>query len=437
MRQYTIFEKIPIFSRVLLHMPSFLRTSSKNRREIEKKQLRKLQKILLHAYRDVPFYREKFNKHRLNPQKIRSIRDFQKYVPFTTKDEILENYPLFFPREQQLKKMILSHSSGSSGKFLKIYHKPINTYPYILGRYRNFRTITDYGPFTKVFYIYTSLYPAQSVFGLYRFYFTETLNDIDDTKAGILKVKPHILNLYPSHLAELAKVFRRPEIRELSLRCILVGSEMSSQSQRDELGKIFNCPVYDEYSSEELGWISSQCKHKTYHCFEDLNFLEVIDESGEVLTAGKPGEIVGTNLCNTVMPFIRYKQGDRASLHLETCPCGSNFLVMKNLVGRKNQSLVIHERTFSSGYLLDLCYNIILKLKAQVLDFCLFQKIDGQIILELILKEENKAEIPKIRDYFYQHLNTPCEVKIVDVLTKTKTGKRNPIFSLIPPTAHD
>ena len=437
MRKYTSSEKFILLSKILLNFMKFKRHPYNSISHIENEQFKKIKQIITYAYNNNKFYRDKFDKHGVHPDMINNIEDFKNKIPFTTKEEILANYDKFVPYDlkSNKNKYLVGRSSGSSGKMLTIYHNPIDTYNYILGRYRIFDMVSDYTPLTNVLYVYTSPFPASSIMGFYKSYFVETLNDLEDTKKKIMNIRPDIINLYPSQLIELSKIFNKEDIKIIKLKAILVGSELSTQKQRDDLSKIFNCKVYDEYSSEELGWIAAQCKNFNYHIFEDFNFVEIINpDSGKLMKNGMVGEVVGTNLCNYSMPFIRYRQGDLASISLKKCDCGFNFRVLDNLIGRKNDSFILNNKKFSSGFLLDLTYNLVLKMNLDIIDFCLMQ-VDKENVLMQIKKgkrfvESDKKKIIKyLSNYFGKGIS--ISVKVVGQLYKTQRGKRNPIISLL------
>ncbi len=436
MRRYNLLEKLNLFYKILINFIEFKKVPYRNQLEIEKKQFKKVKKLITYAYYNNKFYRYKFDESKIHPCDIKNMKDFSDKVPFTTKEEILKNYDDFIPKDLKLKKdyYLIGRSSGSSGKMLTIYHDPIDTYKYILGRYRIFKMVSEYNPLTKVFYIYTSPFPANSILGFFQSYFVETINNIYETKEKILNIKPDIINIYPSQLIELSKIFTKKEIRYLKLKVILVGSELSSQKQRDHLSKRFDCKVYDEYSSEELGWIASQCKCFNYHLFEDFNFIEIIDSNNKNLKNGKVGEIVGTNLCNYSTPFIRYKQGDLGSISSKKCACGFNFKVLENLIGRKNDSFILNKKKFTSGFLLDLTYNLTLKMNLDIIDFCLIQKDKNKVLMQIkVGKNFIEFDKKKIINYFSSYFgkNIKVDVEVVKLLYKTKRGKRNPIISLL------
>src|SRR5205085_3749076 len=118
---------------------------------------------------------------------------------------------------------------------------------------------------------------------------------------------------------------------------------------RDYLSSLLNCPVLDEYSSEELTRIAAQCSHKTYHVFEDINYIETLDSDGR--STPNAGTIVGTNLHNFAMPMIRYQQNDLGRLEEAECACGWKFRRLVNFEGRRNDSFELPSgKILSSGF---------------------------------------------------------------------------------------
>src|SRR5262249_6144830 len=114
------------------------------------------------------------------------------------------------------------------------------------------------------------------------------------------------------------------------------------------------------YSSEELGRIASQCPLGRYHLHEDIVKVEILDESGR--PTDEVGEVVGTELHNRTMPFVRYRQGDLARISDEPCPCGRQTRLLVDLVGRRNDGFVLADgRELAAGFLLDVSYRAILR----------------------------------------------------------------------------
>ena len=85
------------------------------RPELEALQLERLRYIVAYCYERVPFYRKRFDDIGLKPEHIREFKDMEK-IPFTTKDDIRDNYPfgLFAVPQKQIVRM--HASSGTTGK---------------------------------------------------------------------------------------------------------------------------------------------------------------------------------------------------------------------------------------------------------------------------------------------------------------------------------
>jgi ABC-type multidrug transport system fused ATPase/permease subunit len=203
-------------------------------------------------------------------------------------------------------------------------------------------------------------------------------------------------------------------------------------SLQTELADFFECPVLDEYSSEELTRIAAQCYNKTYHIFEDINYMETLDDNGEPTAA--TGILTGTNLHNLAMPMIRYQQNDLGQIVDENCSCGWKFRKLKKLQGRKNDSFILPSgKILTSGFLLDLTYDFLLEDRTAVLDFCLIQQEKNKIVLEIVKgKGWGNFVAEKIKNKFNDFLEEDVNfcVNVVNECTKTKTGKRNPIINL-------
>lgn len=381
-------------------------------------QTNRLRKMLQHAYTNFALYRDKYQRAGVTPEDFNHLEDIRKF-PTVHKDEMIQFFSSF-----KTNGLIESFSSGSSGKVIRVLHDPKDTVAYILGRARILNITKSLSPFSRTLYIYTSPFPASSFFGLYRSFFIQTITSIEGIVAYIRKVKPHIISAYPSHIIELAKYLGAEECRRLSLRLISVGSELSTRAERDMLENYFNCPVLDEYSSEELGWIASECPMKNYHLWEDISYIEIED-----------GEILGTNLHNFSMPFIRYHQGDDAAFKNATCSCGRTSRILERIAGRQNDAFVFaNDKKLSSGYLLDAFYSILLSLHFPILDFCLIQTSLTHVRLELATKEPLKAHEIAAINRLLKELMPPevnSEITFPATLYRVASGKRNPIISLV------
>ncbi len=435
MRSLNFSESVMLGLRFYPAIRSISRMPFASRDSIEAYQLSRIKELVTFAYANVPFYRNKYDEAGIRPGDIKTFHDFKR-LPTVTKKEIVENYPHnILASGTDLGRCIISRSSGSSGAIVNVVYETGALVEYILAGFRIYSMVMDYKPWHKQVYIYTSPYPIKGILGAYRLYFIPTVNDIDDTIAELRRTRPDLLVCYPSHLRQLSHSISHEDLKLIKPLAISVNSEMSTQGERDELAGFFGCGVYDEYSTEELTRVAAQCKTKNYHIFEDINYIEILNERGTDAEDGEVGEIVGTNLHNFTMPFIRYKQSDMASISSGTCSCGRNFKLLSGLKGRKNDEFILPGgETLSSGFLLDASYSLILGFENAIKDYCIIQESVDSIVMEVIAgngySEEKRV---RMENALRKIIGEKVVVKFtrVEELYKTKSGKQNPIISKI------
>jgi len=403
-----------------------------SREQMRDWQWERLTRLVRHAYENVPFYHDLYRGLSFRPDDLHTWDDFHR-LPTVTKDQVIANFPdRMLAKGYKLDDLVVSRSSGSSGKVLDIAYDSRAMVLYTLAGLRLYGMGFPYRPWHRQLYIYTSPYPLNSLFGLYPLDFVSTLTPIPEIIAQLKSRKPDLLVCYPSHLKQIDQEMTEADLARIHLRCVSVNSEMSTQSERDYLSKRFRCPVLDEYSSEELTRIAVQCRCGTYHLFEDINYLEAKPEPSR---EDSLGVLIGTNLHNYAMPMIRYEQNDLGRIEETTCTCGSNFRALINLQGRKNDSFILPSgRKISSGFLLDATYEILLTYRTAVKDFCLIQQSREQVVLEVVAGERWNAEISsaiKRRFETFFEAGVRFTVSVVEVCSKTKSGKRNPIISRV------
>jgi phenylacetate-CoA ligase len=430
MQELSAFQKAKLTGVLANQIYSLFRRLYWSREQIEHYQLAQIRKIIGEARDHVGMYEGRLPK----PSDIRSLRDIED-LPILTKDKLLNHSP----RERTnrnflLDNLIVSKSSGSTGRALDVYYDLESYNLFILAGLRLYFLAMPYLPWHKQTYIYTSPYPLSSLFGLYPLNFISTLNPIPDTIEKLKANPPDLLVCYPSHLRSIASQMTPEDFEKIRPKAINVNSEMSTQSERDYLARLFGCFVFDDYSSEELTRIASQCKHLSYHIFEDINYLEITDDKGKILPEGVVGNIVGTNLHNIGMPLIRYAQGDRGSIRSKNCECGRKFRVLESFEGRKNDAFTLSDgQTISSGFLLDLTYGVFLNYPNAVSAFCLVQEKPDDWVLELVPSSkwspDLAVKIPSELSTNLRNDRVRITPKIVKDVRKTKSGKANPIIS--------
>jgi phenylacetate-CoA ligase len=399
-------------------------------------QLRHVRQLVAFAYERVPLYRDMYQAAGVRPADLRSLADLALW-PTVSKDDMLAAYPDgALARGLDLKRCLFSKSSGSTGQVLTVAHQADRLGIQGLAMNRLIELYGPYQPWHRLAYIYTSPYPARSLFGLYPMVFIHTLAPLDAVLAELKAIRPHWLACYPSHLRALAAALGPEGCRGLQLKAISVSSELSTQRERDELGRLFGCGVYDEYSTEELTHVAAQCRRHTYHLFEDVAYVEIVSaETGQPLPAGEVGEVVGTYLHNYAMPFIRYRQGDSAALDEAPCDCGRTFRGLKGLQGRKLDQFVLPSgRVLTSGWLLDASYSFLLDVGADIAAYRLVQEAADWVRIELVPGPAYTAAMSDaVRGRFMALVGERIrvDVEMVPELARSGGGKHHPIVSRV------
>ena len=319
---------------------------------LESIQFRRLRHLVARIYKTVEPYRIKMDAAGVKPEDIQSLDDLSK-LPFTTKDDLRNNYPfgLFtVPMEEVVR---VHASSGTTGKPTVVGYtrKDIETWAGIMARALCCAGATredmvqnayGYGLFTG---------------GLGAHYGIERLGATVIPVSGgnskrqinIMKdFKSSVLLSTPSYALNLADAMDSMDIApsSLSLRVGVFGAEPWSENMREEVEKKLNLKAVDIYGlSEVMGpGVAMECLQtdKGMHIFEDHFLPEIIDpDSGEVLPPGEQGELVFTTLTKEAFPIIRYRTKDISRLIYEQCECGRTLVRMDKVTGRTDDMLII------------------------------------------------------------------------------------------------
>src|SRR5690606_21936692 len=117
---------------------------------------------------------------------------------------------------------------------------------------------------------------------------------------------------------------------------IVVGAEKLHDFQRDLIERVFEAPVFETYGSREFMLIGAECEHHDgLHVTAENLIVEVIDDDGNPVPEGTEGDVAITDLTNLGMPFIRYRNGDRAVAAEGDCACGRTLPRLARVAGRR------------------------------------------------------------------------------------------------------
>ncbi len=320
--------------------------------ELERIQLKRLKWVVRYAYDNVPFYRRKFKERKIHPDDIRRLEDVKK-LPFTTREDLRENYPfgLFaVPREKVVR---IHTSSGTSGK-PKVVGYTLNDLEnwinlcarclYMVGvRERDvFQNMVSYAMFTGGLGFH---YAAERIGAMV------IPSGTGNTRRQIqymLDFGTTVIHCTPSYALHIKEVAEDMEIdpKELSLRIGCFGAEPWSENTRKRLEDSFDIKAYDSYGLSEMNGpgVAFECEEQNgLHIWIDHYLVEIVDpETCDQLGYEEKGELVLTSLTKEAMPLIRYRTGDITFLmDDEKCPCGRTHPKIHRILGRTDDMMII------------------------------------------------------------------------------------------------
>lgn len=153
-----------------------------------------------------------------------------------------------------------------------------------------------------------------------------------------------ILLGYTGRIFRLSKELQKKRnLSTAGVKAVFAAGEYLPDAMRQELQKIWGCPVHTHYGLTEMGLgVAIECESRNgYHFNEAGLLLEVIDPvTGEAVAEGEEGELVFTTLAREAMPLIRYRTHDISRLMPEPCPCGSSTLLRIDSVRKRLESIV-------------------------------------------------------------------------------------------------
>jgi phenylacetate-CoA ligase len=312
-------------------------------------QLERLQKTLHRAYERVPHYKNKLDAAGVHPGDLKELSDLAKF-PFTTKDDLRQNYPFGMFAVPMDDIVRLHASSGTTGKPTVVGYTrgDIETWSRLIARSiraaggrssDKVHVAYGYGLFTG---------------GLGMHYGAEYLGAAVIPVSGgnterqvqlIADFRPDIIMVTPSYMLAIADEFERQgfSAADCSLRIGMFGAEPWTESMRAEIERRMGLMALDHYGLSELigPGVAQECPESRdgLTIWEDHFYPEIIDpESGRTVLDGELGELVLTSLTKEAMPVIRYRSRDLTRL---LPPVSRPMRRIERIKGRSDDMLII------------------------------------------------------------------------------------------------
>ena len=317
--------------------------------EIKALQLSRLKWSVDHAYKNVAFYKKKYDEIGIHPSDLKYLEDL-KLFPFTTKEDLRKNYP-FDMFAYKLKDIARIHaSSGTTGKPTVVAYtkNDLEMWEHLIERCLRasgmkkgdmLHNAYGYGLFTGGL----GLHGGAEKMGL-------TVIPVSGGMTArqvqlINDFKPKGITVTPSYILSILDEFRAQGLdpKKSSLEVGIFGAEPWTNSMRSEIESQFDMHAVDIYGlSEVLGpGVANECVESKdgLHVWEDYFYPEIINvETGNVLEDGEKGELVFSSLCKEAFPIIRYRTKDLTKLMKGTA---RSMRRMEKITGRSDDMMII------------------------------------------------------------------------------------------------
>jgi phenylacetate-CoA ligase len=322
------------------------------REVLEALQIKRLKQVVQRVYHTVGFYRRVFDEAGVTPDDIKTLDDLKRF-PFTTKQDLQENYPFGLFAVPMSSVVRLHASSGTTGRSTVVGYtkRDIDTWSELVARCfvaagltKNDIILNAYG-----YGLFTG--------GLGIHYGAEKLGASvipmsgGNTKRQIMILQdfgPTAICCTPSYALNLAEQGKAMgvDMRSLKLRFGIFGAEPWSEKMRQEIENVLGITALNIYGlSEVMGpGVAMECLEgrNGMHVFEDHFLVETINpETGEVLPPGAAGELVFTTITKEAFPLIRFRSRDLSRLMPEPCRCGRTLHRMDRVMSRSDDMLII------------------------------------------------------------------------------------------------
>lgn len=322
-----------------------------SRSEIEALQSERLQQTLKRCMNS-PFYKKRFEESHLNISDIKSLDDLQK-IPFTTKQDLRDNYPFGLAAVPLDEVVRLHSSSGTTGTPTVILHtqKDLDEWAnavarclYMVGLRRGdiFQNSSGYGMFTG---------------GLGFQYGAERLGMLTvpaaagNTKRQIKFITDFgttALHAIPSYASRLYEVMQEMGIdpqRDTKLRTLVIGAEPHSEEQRRKIERMLGVKAYNSFGMSEMcgPGVAFECMEQNgMHIWEDYYIVEIVDPvTLQPVPDGEVGELVLTTINREAMPLLRYRTRDLTRILPGECPCGRHHKRLDRMKGRSDDMMIL------------------------------------------------------------------------------------------------
>ena len=322
-----------------------------SREEIEKLQVERLRETVSRCMNN-PVYRKRLEEAGVSADNITSVSDIRR-IPFTTKEDLRNNYPFGLASAPLEECVRLHSSSGTTGNPTVILHtqndldewaNQVARNLWMVGLRPNdvFQNSSGYGMFTG---------------GLGFQYGAERLGMLTVPAAAgnsLRQIKfmkdfgTTAVHAVPSYVTRLYEVMQEQGVdprKDTKLKVLAIGAEPHSEEQRQRIQNMLGVKAYNSFGMSEMcgPGVGFESKEQNgLHFWEDYYIVEIVDpETLEPVPDGEIGELILTSIKREAMPLLRYRTRDLTRVLGRGCPCGRNHVRIDRMKGRSDDMMVL------------------------------------------------------------------------------------------------
>ncbi len=409
--------------------------------EIKLLQERKLAALISYLADKSPFYQKLFKTNNIDITGIRKIEDLAK-IPTSDKDDLQQQNEDFFcvPRTEIIDYVT---TSGTLGDPVTIGLTDAD-----LERlaYNEAISFACAGVQKDDILQLTTTMDRRFMAGLAYFLGARKLGaGIIRVGAGIpelqwdtiLKFKPTYLIVVPSFLLKLIEYAKAHNIdyKKSDIKAaICIGEALRDQDfELNVLGNRikseWDIALYSTYASTEMSTAFTECSEQQGgHLHPELLIAEILDDEGNEVPDGYPGELTITTLGIEAMPLLRFRTGDVVVAHRLPCKCGRNTLRLGPVLGRKKQ-MIKYKGTTLYPPAMDNLLNDFSEVTNHVIEIYHNEIGTDEIKIKITASSASEQLLRNIKDHFRSRLRVSPKIEITDLreiqkLQASKLGRK-------------
>lgn len=313
-------------------------------------QFAKFKKLLQRVQQNSSFYKQKFKAAGVDAAAVQGPADIAG-IPFTTKEELREAYPLNIQAVADEEVVRIHSSSGTTGKPIIIPYtaRDVDDWAEMMRRCFAVAGVTarDRVQITPGYGLWTAGIGFQA--GVERLGAMAIPMGPGNTEKQLqmmLDLKSTAIAATSSYALLLAEEIHKRGLKDqIKLRKAILGSERWGDKMRARISEELGVELYDIYGLTEIygPGISISCSaNNGLHYWDDYLLFEIIDpQSGQPLPDGEYGELVITTLVKQGAPLIRYRTRDMTRLLPGECACGLNHPRHDIILGRTDDMVKV------------------------------------------------------------------------------------------------